>query len=260
MDSQQQKRKLQDEDKEISKNKKQHNETDITFENVGADSTHIDGGDQSKLVNSLVESEMSDKVDEEEEADESLLRTVVKACTPSSEENVALQELVKSLKDVINKKDKNMNEQKYQNVDLENKVARLEKNVENFKVSATEERIKLDKYKRTILALNKIAKVREAKAKEGLSSEVIERKDDDANTAYKAEKVKHKSNKCKYEDEGKCKDGTNCQFLHPRMICQYFSKIGSCPTRKVCKFRHPSGICFEWEQNGNCLRGDKRRF
>ena len=102
METQQQKRKLQDSSEEQSENKKKHNESDITFENVAADSTHIES--QSVIENLVKETTDNSKYGEEETFDESLLRTIVDACSPSSEENASLQVMIKSLQEILKKK------------------------------------------------------------------------------------------------------------------------------------------------------------
>ena len=57
MESQQIKRKHQDELEENPMNKKQHSDSEITFTNIGADSTHVEDVDESALVKTLMERE-----------------------------------------------------------------------------------------------------------------------------------------------------------------------------------------------------------
>ena len=98
MESITQKRKLQDSREDNQENKKPHSDSDIDFDDVAAESTHI--GDQTTLDN-LVKENVDD-----ETIDESLVRTVVDVCAPSSGEYVSLQIMITSLKDSIKNKDK----------------------------------------------------------------------------------------------------------------------------------------------------------
>ena len=70
MESKQQKRKLQDTMESFSESKKPHNEEDITFSDIGADSTHLDEESESELVNTIVENQTKD--DNRHNSDEDL--------------------------------------------------------------------------------------------------------------------------------------------------------------------------------------------
>ena len=69
-----------------------------------------------------------------------------------------------------------------------------------------------------------------------------------------------KKKKCRYEDKGRCKLRKQCEFFHPRGICQSFSKLGSCTYKNKCGLRHPTGVCNDYESKGNCPRGDMCKF
>ena len=161
MESHQQKRKLQDETEETSMNKKQHSDTEITFSNIGADSTHIEDSDEEDLVKTLIEKENQNSYDEEGEIDDNLVETVVSACDPSSEEKSSLYILIKSLQDIVKRKDDELTELKSENLSLVNKVSKLEDEIDKFKISAAKEKVNLNRYKRTILNLNKVANVKD---------------------------------------------------------------------------------------------------
>ena len=145
METQQQKRKLQDSSEEQSENKKKHKESDITFENVAADSTHIES--QSVIENLVKETTDNSRYGEEETFDESLLRTIVDACSPSSEENASLQVMIKSLQEILKRKDEEIEELKTNNLMLNKKVTDLEKKIDDFKLSSVTNKINVNKYK-----------------------------------------------------------------------------------------------------------------
>ena len=160
--------------------------------------------------------ENNEEAVDEKEVDESLLSSVVSARTPTSEENSKHQELVKSLQEIFNQRDEEMLQLKNLNMSLNHKKSNLEKTVENLEVSDKGEQVQAVKLKRTILAINKIAEIKEAEVRRSMSSEdtvenivaVVLRK--------KTESEKYETNnKCKCEDKGRQKDGKTCQFFHP---------------------------------------------
>ena len=61
--------------------------------------------------------------------------------------------------------------------------------------------------------------------------------------------------KCWYFENGFCRKGSACNFLHPTEICKYFSKYGQCPQGLVCPLRHPLTICMSYMEGG-CNMGD----
>ena len=67
-----------------------------------------------------------------------------------------------------------------------------------------------------------------------------------------------KVKKCRFENTGNCKN-RNCVDFHPKKICQSFSKLGSCPMESACEHRHPYGVCYEWQNTGVCYKGDECR-
>ena len=136
------------------------------------------------------------------------------------------------------------------------------------KIEAVSDKVKLIKYRRTILNLNKIAKVASKKESTTENNEETPKSIDDDKTSDNKEDKKSerktaenaKKKKCRYEDKGRCKLGKQCEFFHPRGICQSFSKLGSCTYKNKCGLRHPTGVCNEYESKGNCPRGDMCKF
>ena len=61
--------------------------------------------------------------------------------------------------------------------------------------------------------------------------------------------------KCWHYENGFCKKGAACNFLHPTEICHYFSKYGQCPQGLVCSLRHPLRICMSFMEGG-CHMGN----
>ena len=61
--------------------------------------------------------------------------------------------------------------------------------------------------------------------------------------------------KCWHYENGFCKKGTPCNWIHPIEICRYFSKYGQCPQGLVCALRHPLRICMKYMEGG-CNMGD----
>ena len=57
--------------------------------------------------------------------------------------------------------------------------------------------------------------------------------------------------KCVFNDKGRCRDGYDCSFAHPNVVCKSHSKSGFCEDPDQCPLRHPSGICMHWRR-GNC--------
>ena len=101
MSSQQQKRKLQDSSELSMENKKPHNEDEITFSEVGADSTHIEDANESVLLNTIVDNHGSSTTDED--GDDSLVETVVSVC--SVKDKSPLSKVIESLQEIIKRKE-----------------------------------------------------------------------------------------------------------------------------------------------------------
>ena len=57
--------------------------------------------------------------------------------------------------------------------------------------------------------------------------------------------------KCVFNDKGRCRDGSDCSFAHPNVVCKSHSRSGFCEDPDQCPLRHPSGICMHWRR-GNC--------
>ena len=62
--------------------------------------------------------------------------------------------------------------------------------------------------------------------------------------------LKHVANKvdkkCWHYENGFCKKGDFCNYLHPHQICEHFKRFGECPQGIVCPSRHPLTICTAW--------------
>ena len=144
---------------------------------------------------------------------------------------------------------------------IRKKYNELYSKVENYENERKEDRDKIRRYKRTILKLNKMAKisvspsnvvaVTETEPSLEINKESTERGDSPTIS---------KKPKCKYENGGKCKEKNTCEYFHPKRTCQTFSKIGSCPVGLQCNRRHPKVICREWEENNNCQWNERCRF
>ena len=90
------------------------------------------------------------------------------------------------------------------------------------------------------------------------SIEVVQSPDND--NIPTEDKRRELKRKCKFEDKGKCKNGSKCLYVHPKQTCQEHGKLGLCQHKDVCQLRHPVKICFQWEKGEKCSRGDQCRF
>ena len=57
------------------------------------------------------------------------------------------------------------------------------------------------------------------------------------------------SNKCWFHENGFCRKGRYSRLLHPKQICQVYSRSGQCSFGMVCQKRHPLKICFNYTKN-----------
>ena len=65
--------------------------------------------------------------------------------------------------------------------------------------------------------------------------------------------------KCRYNDGGFCKSGSNCQYYHSDIICEKFLQDGKC-SLTGCKERHPKNCKF-WEKNEKrCFRAESCKY
>ena len=147
------KRKSED-NNEVTTNKKQHRYSEITFSNIGADSTHVEDLNNSELIDRLTEMSNQNSSLEEGSIDDSLVKTVVTLYDYSSEEKSALQELVKNLQTIISSKNNEIKELEAENDTLEKKLSALKDEMNDLKIATSEEKVMIKKYKRTILKLN----------------------------------------------------------------------------------------------------------
>ena len=266
MATQQQKRKLQDTMELTLENKKPHNEVEITFSDIGADSTHIDDENESILLKTSVENYGKSQEKEGDVNNESLVNTIVSAC--AEEENSSLSKVVESLQKIIKRKDEELMKLRNKCESLSKKVIELE-NSEDQRISdAGNDKIKLIKYKSTILNMNKIVKVADKEESSSENEETQNKKCDEPNASNsdtvnnisQRKTLSKKKEICRYENKGKCKLGRECKFFHPKGICQSYSKLGSCTYDYQCGLRHPTGNCHKYEKTGNCPYDERCKF
>ena len=62
---------------------------------------------------------------------------------------------------------------------------------------------------------------------------------------------------CTFENRGTCKRKEQCQYRHPRITCQSYSRHGSCSDESSCEWRHPRTNCFQFSIDGSCSFGEK---
>ena len=60
--------------------------------------------------------------------------------------------------------------------------------------------------------------------------------------------------RCKYQNKGYCKEGSQCDYFHPEEPCHEQSLSGVCSKEKTCPSRHPNKCKF-WIR-GHCWRGN----
>jgi hypothetical protein len=68
-------------------------------------------------------------------------------------------------------------------------------------------------------------------------------------------KGRKKDRKCWFHENGSCKKGDSCDFLHPTQICSNYNKSWQCPQGLMCALRHPLRICMSYMEGG-CISGD----
>ena len=61
--------------------------------------------------------------------------------------------------------------------------------------------------------------------------------------------------KCLYYEQGACKKGNVCNFLHPIQICEPYKRFGECSKGIMCPLRRPLNICMDYMEN-KCSYGD----
>ena len=64
-----------------------------------------------------------------------------------------------------------------------------------------------------------------------------------------------KDKKCWHFENGFCKKGNFCDYLHPNQLCHNYKRFGECPQGLVCPLRHPLNICMDYLEN-RCRYGD----
>ena len=69
--------------------------------------------------------------------------------------------------------------------------------------------------------------------------------------------VQNKELKCRYFNQGYCRNQSWCTFSHPENICETFLLEGNCVV-PYCPSRHPR-ICKYWSR-GHCYRGEQCAF
>ena len=72
--------------------------------------------------------------------------------------------------------------------------------------------------------------------------------------------VKEQSNKkCRYNNVGYCKMGTDCVYNHSNKVCDEFLTT-RCPDPKSCSYRHPKECKFWLGDPRGCLRGQECKY
>ena len=237
-------------------------------------------------VNSLEEVKSADRVRINKYG--ATLRSLIKEKDNDSGSKTSDKE--KELTNTIKEKNKKIKEGEVNHKKLADKLAELEKVIDDDKVGSVDKTKNLNNQ---LLSKTKEAKksAEEAKKAEKRANELMEivsglnkkvSELENSNTRLKLMKEQSKEiidkmkpetsekkktvddknvkvKKCKFENTGLCRNKTNCPEFHPKKTCQPHSKLGSCPAESSCEHRHPYGICFEWEKHGACYTGDDCR-
>ena len=69
-----------------------------------------------------------------------------------------------------------------------------------------------------------------------------------------------KKKRCRHNNAGYCKMGSNCEYLHSDKVCQQFMVSGKCLEYKICPLRHPKDCKFWLGDTRGCLRGKSCKF
>ena len=105
MSENQLKRKLEDETISSLGQKKPHNEHEITFSNVVAESTHVEDEENSTFDEDMLKNIEGVLSESEEEIEETLAETIVSATSSHSENYNMLANMIGTLKDIIKVKE-----------------------------------------------------------------------------------------------------------------------------------------------------------
>ena len=203
------------------------------------DDNHGDNNDSNDDTNNTVENKTVIKIDENISKVENQKDTVE-----------LLRKLLEAKEDAINHKEVEKNY-------LRNRLFNMEKlvNEKEAYISRLEKTIN-DLYP-TIMKPDREEQEQTSGHDQKPMSTSVEKREKEKATAASETRSKKK---CKYEDKGKCRERSDCKFIHPRGTCKSFSANGVCKFGNKCTFRHPSGTCHQWENSRECPRGNLCKF
>ena len=171
--------------------------------------------------------------------------------------------LAKDLSEAQNKKEVNLDEDedkvsKLSNI-LKNKNAELKKaNDEAKKITASNKDIqeKLNAANNTIVTLQSKSGRLEKQVENLIEACGNQPSDNGKKVSFETtneNKTTHEKIqvKCIHNDKGRCRKGSECNFLHSNIVCKSYSKTSFCENEKSCTMRHPIGICLHWKK-GYC--------
>ena len=73
-------------------------------------------------------------------------------------------------------------------------------------------------------------------------------------------KKHEKQKRCRHNNLGFCKMGTNCVYYHTDKVCEQHLTNGKCPEPKLCSFRHPKECKFWLGDIRGCFRGEECKY
>ena len=96
-------------------------------------------------------------------------------------------------------------------------------------MNSVNEKKEMSQYKKAIVKLNEIAQIkRNVSQPESMKTSVEPPTPTSAKESFKPEHTNTTRKKCRFENQGKCKNGRSCQFYHPRRTCKFFSQSNTC--------------------------------
>ena len=165
----------------------------------------------------IVELNLSDSSEREEEVNEkdaSILETLVNACNTVIGKGNNLEETVSLLKKELNLKEKTIRSLQTKNSELEMRIHLLESDKAIMMIDAESNKVQMARYKQTIVKLNKVVKLIEPRKDVPEQGEPFETALADTNEVRKKEEPirsnAKKRKKCKFQDKGFCKEKSQC--------------------------------------------------
>ena len=72
---------------------------------------------------------------------------------------------------------------------------------------------------------------------------------------------KHDNQKrCRHNNLGFCKMGTNCVYYQTDEVCKEYLTNGKCSEPKLCSFQHPKECQFWLGDSRGCFRGEECKY